>query len=217
VVLVDASDSVLAQFGQEIIGVVQVITRTGWIPGDHISVIAFGGMQATLLCKQDCGNSLSLQELAAKRGSGATPLYDALVLAAQVMKQQRDPWARPVFILFSDGLDNISRNSFTDAVQSIFETETQVYAIDLNVSPPIAEGRRVLNSLAELTGGRVFPARFGAAKALDAVLDDLHAGYIVTYRLPDLGPGFHRVQIYPTHHADLQFRCRRGYEVGALH
>jgi VWFA-related protein len=213
VVLVDSSDSVLSHFGQEITGVLDVISRSGWIPGDHVSVIAFGGMRASVLCKRDCGTSLSAQQLQAKSAGGATPLYDALVLGAQLMQAQRAIQARPVFILFSDGMDNISRNSGKEALQAIFESEAQVYVVDMNQSPE-GEGTRVLSVFADATGGKLFPGHGSAKQALDAVLDDLHSGYLVTYRLPDSGPGYHWIRIYPTHNRALQFRCRRGYQTG---
>ena len=40
--------------------------------------------------------------------NGATPLYDALFQAAEILKENRDPESRPAIVLFSDGMDTIS-------------------------------------------------------------------------------------------------------------
>jgi hypothetical protein len=65
--------------------------------------------------------------------------------------------------------------------------------------------------MAAATGGRYFTIGEGTAKVLSAVLEDLQAGYIVTYGLPDRTAGFHWVRILPTRNPNLQFRCRHGY------
>jgi hypothetical protein len=166
-----------------------------------------------VLCKRDCGTSLSVQQLQAKRGSGATPLYDAPTFGARLMREQRAIQARPVFILFSDGMDNISRSSMDEALLAILDSESQVYVVDMNESPA-SEGTQVLETFADATGGKLFPGRSSATKALNAVLDDLHSGYIVTYRLPGSAAGYHWIRIFPTHNPNLQFRCRRGYRTG---
>jgi hypothetical protein len=108
-------------------------------------------------------------------------------------------------------MDTISRTSGYEATQAILDSEAPLYVIDMNESG--SEGSAMLEQLSEATGGRYFPARGGITAALSAMLEDLHGGYLVTYRLPDHQPGFHRVRIFPTHSSHLQFRCRRGYEV----
>ena len=46
---------------------------------------------------------------------------------------------------------------------------------------------------------------------LNAVLDDLHASYVVTYDLPNHRPGFHSLRLLPTHNLNLTFHHRTGY------
>jgi VWFA-related protein len=208
--LVDCSESVLPQFRQEIIDVLRLISQTQSISQDHVSVVSFGGMEPKIICARDCYASPAVKQLAAATGNGQTPLFDAVRFAADFMAEHRDPAARPVLILFSDGDDTISRSSGSDAIVAVLASETQIYAIDLGNSAT-SSGTGILQNMAAATGGRYFAIHEGAVTALSAALEDLHAGYIVTYRLPSRETGFHQVRILPTHDLNLQFRCRRGY------
>ena len=210
VVLVDGSESVLPQYRREVANVMQLLGQAGSIRDDQVSVVWFSGARPELICAGDCRTSPWLDHLLTAGANGATPLYDALVYASRFTAERPGPQLRPVFILFSDGLDTISMNSGRSAVEAALASEAQIYAIDLN-SPRSSPGSAVLKNMAEVTGGRYFPVSEGAVKVLGAVLDDLHNGYLVSYKLPSRVEGFHAVQIFPTHNLDLQFRCRRGY------
>jgi hypothetical protein len=142
--------------------------------------------------------------------SGATPLFDALVYAASLLSHTRDPQTRPVIILFSDGEDTFSRNPGKNVIEAALAGEVQIYCVNLNPHNR-ANGSRVLQAIAEATGGQYFQMSEGSLPMLQAVLDDLHNGYLVTYKVPDRRAGFHAVQILPTHNLNLQFRSRRGY------
>jgi len=88
--------------------------------------------------------------------------------------------------------------------------DVQVYAIDFSKGP--SRGSAFLRDLALSTGGRYSNE---AATILQAVLDDSHASYRLTYRVPDPTPGFHAIQIYPTRNLNLNFRFLRGYQYPA--
>jgi hypothetical protein len=51
----------------------------------------------------------------------------------------------------------------------------------------------------------------GAVQAMQNIFADLHASYVVTYRLPSRTAGFHSLRILPKHNLNLRFHCRRGY------
>jgi VWFA-related protein len=210
VVLVDASKSVVSRYRQEIADVLQLMALNPAISDDHIAVIAFGGMQSAVLCSGDCRNSPAVERLVRTRADGATPLYDALLLAGNFLSEHRDPERRPVMILFSDGEDTISRTSSANAMAAALASEAPIYAVDLNSSGS-SDGASTLESMTETTGGRHLFIGRGAHEVLSAVLEDLHAGYLVTYKLPNRAPGFHAVRILPTHNMNLHFRCRSGY------
>jgi VWFA-related protein len=209
VLLVDESQSVLPQFRQAVADILQLISDSPTIAEDHLSILAFGGMQSKVVCSGNCRSAVA--ELGKVHADGATPLYDALAFAGNFMAEHRDPEARPVLILFSDGADTISRASSRDALDAVFASDAQLYAVDLNPDPGYADGSSALESMAVATGGQHLRARQGAVGILNAIIEDLRAGYLVTYRLPNQNLGFHPVRVLPTRNVNLKFRCRSGY------
>ncbi len=209
--LVDCSESVLPHFRQEITDVLRLVSQTPSIADDHVSIVSFGGIEPRIICAGDCRSSPAEEQLSAVAANGQTPLFDAVLFAANFLSKHRDPTARPVLILFSDGEDTISRSSASDAIAAVLASEAQIYAVDLGNAQSLSSGTVTLQDMAAATGGRYFTIREGAVKVLGAVLEELHAGYIVTYRLPSRAAGFHWVRILPTRNLNLQFRCRRGY------
>lgn len=208
--LVDSSESVQPRFRREIAEVLRLVSETNFIPGDHISIVAFGGGEPKLICSGDC-RSPAVGRLAATAAGGPTALYDAVRFGASSLAEHGDPASRRVVILFSDGEDTFSRSAADDAIEAALRAEAQIYAVDLGGPRASSHGTEVLERMAESTGGRYFDAREGAVPVLAAALEDLRAGYIVTYGLADRQPGFHSVRIFPTRNLNLQFRCRQGY------
>jgi VWFA-related protein len=215
-VLVDASDSVLPQFKQEIANVLQLIAQAHWLHDDHVSVLFFGGMQPRLVCAGDC-RSTAIERLFSSPHGGMTPLYDAVVFASNFISRRREPGVRPVLILFSDGNDTISKSCAADAFQSALASDAQIYAVDLTNPKVRTQGTDFLQRIADTTGGRYFDMHEGASQVLTAVIDDLHAAYMVTYGLPGREAGLHSVRILPTHNLNLRFRSRQGYFQGGIH
>lgn len=211
IVLIDASESVLPQFQREITDVVQLISQSRWTPEDNVSVLSFSGLEAHLICSEDCRSSFTADSVVALRGGSATPLFDALEVAADLLihRGQADVW--PVIILFSDGGDNISKSSFDDALVKILASGAQVYAIDVSDPGQRSSGVATLQAIAGYSGGRCVPIGEGAVSIFNDVIDDLHSARIVTYAAPKSRSDFHLVRILPTHNLNLQFRSRRGY------
>lgn len=215
-ILVDASESVTPRFRQESADILNLISGTAGIPDENLSMFSFHGSQPALLCAGNCRASRAAEQLPAGRAGGLTPLFDSVVFASEFLSHRGDAQAERVLIVFSDGVDTISRNSLRDAIDAGLRNEVQVDCIDLNQTdmsrrPFSSEGGAVLRSLAGATGGRYFPPPDGAARALNAVLEDFRASYSVSYRLPSHAVGFHTVRILPTHNLNLQFRSRSGY------
>ena len=211
IVLVDSSESVGSRRRDEIAQVLQLISQSQWIVEDKISIWSFGGLGPSVLCAGNCRSSLPAERFLAAPAGGLTPLFDAIVFAARLLSQRRDPRDRPVLILFSDGQDTISRNSFSQAIEAALGSDAQIYAVDLNDPQQFSEGTRTLQELADATGGRYLRGQDDAGKVLDAVLEDLHATYVATYKPPNHGEGLHSVRILPTHNLNLKFYCRRSY------
>src|SRR5579863_4135226 len=185
VVLIDGSDSVLPHFQREVTDVVQMIAEGPWTPADHMSVLSFSGTEAHLICSEDCRSSFSAEQVVRLRGGGATPLFDAVEIAAGLLahRRQQDSW--PVIILFSDGGDNISKSSFGDGLERILASGAQVYAIDAGSAGRWSKGTATLRRMAEDSGGRCLPIEENAIAIVNSVIDDLHSARVVTYPAPD--------------------------------
>jgi len=233
VVLLDLSESVAPRFRAAMNDLVLVVAREQSTPDDNISVVSFAGIKPALLCSSNCRSSESQERLASLKSGGATPLFDAVTFAAELISQHRSipgrVEARRAMILLSDGNDTISLHTASDALEAAKEAGTLIYSIDLGsmnhgsmdhgTSSGQAKGLSgsvFLRQLSEATGGRYFSSSSlfsqpGGAAVFNAMLDDLRASYVVTYDLPSHEVGFHSLRLLPTHKLNLTFHSRNGY------
>lgn len=212
--LVDASESVAPRFRETTDRVARLLANNH--AEDNLSLITFAGMQPAVVCAGDCGNPGARQRLLAIKAAGATPLFDALTYTARTISKRREPKVRPVVILFSDGDDTISMASAREALDAMLAAGAVLYAV--NSGSSVADSKSMfLQRMAEATGGRSFSMRQEEGDALEAVLGDLRASYVVTYQLPSHLVGFHSLRILPKHNLNLQFHCRRGYYYDEKH
>jgi len=205
VVLVDLSESVAPRVRVAMRDVLQLVAKEQSVPDDNIAVLSFGGafggtsggtfggLRPAILCSSGCRSSDSAAKLLALKGGGATPLFDALIFAADFISHHRRAGSRPVMILFSDGDDTISQHSPREALQAVLDEGAPIYSVDMGKDQ--TSGTLFLRQASDATGGRYFSARFsqheGVATVLNAVLEDLRASYVVTYDLPSRHTGFH--------------------------
>jgi len=208
IVLIDASESVRPRFPEVITNVEQLISQPPWNPEDSLSVMSFAGLEARLICADNCHSSFAPGQVVP---GSATPLLDAVETAATLLSQRRHPDAWPVIILFSDGDDTISKASFRDIQQTVLASGVQIYAVDIGSSRHSYTHNPTMEKLAADSGGRCLWLNQGASKIFGDVIDDLHSALVVTYALPQSNSVFHSIRILPTHNLNLQFRCRRGY------
>jgi len=213
VLLLDASGSVASQLAEEIAEARSFLENSAWEERDRVSILAFSGLRTQLLCVRNCRGAEAQEKLNALRADGLTPLYDALMKAAAILKEDRDPESRAAMILFSDGMDTISMSSMWDGVHAAEELQAPIYAVNSRPrkSAP-GRGDAMLDFLAANTGGLSFGPEQDSEKALCLVLNDLRSGYVLTYDPPEQRSGQHSVRLLPTGDARLQFRSRRGYD-----
>jgi len=215
-VLVDVSASVAAEFRQELAGVVQLVNQTTGVPDESFSVVSFQDAKPAVVCEGNCRSTNADARFPVAARGGVTPLYDSIVFASNLLARRGGVQTRKILILFSDGADTISQESLSDAAQSAVAQDVAIYSVDISPRPHSSPGTVVLRGLSAGTGGRYFPAEAGLVRLLQAVLEDFHATYTVTYKLPNHAAGFHPVRILPTHDLSLQFHCRRGYYYPAI-
>lgn len=191
--MIDSSESVQPQLQRVVTDVEQLISQSSRNPGDKISVVSFSGLDAHLVCIENCRTSFRADRIGPR--GGATPLLDAIDLATTLLIKHRQPDVWPVVLLFSDGDDTISKTSFHQVREKILASGIQIYSIDVSESKRSSNGTATLQMLAEDSGGRYIGLGDGPVKILNDVMDDLRSGLRVTYALPESSSEFHSIRI----------------------
>ena len=112
---------------------------------------------------------------------GWTALLDAIHLSVNHMKRARN--SRRVLVVLSDGGDNNSRYNEREIRELLRESNVSLYAIGILGKMVTAGAVKLLSSLAEDTGGRLFPVHNlrqlpEAAEELNAAVRDQ---YVLAY------------------------------------
>jgi VWFA-related protein len=150
------------------------------------------------------------------RPGGGTAFYDAVYFASRdkLLKEKTSGPVRKAMIILSDGDDNQSRVTLSEAIEMAQRAEVIVYTISTNMAPNSDRGDRVLKELAEQTGGRIFhPFKIeDVADAFRDIQEELRSQYVLAYRPPTLAADgtFHPIEIQ-TLNKKYKVRARRGY------
>jgi VWFA-related protein len=120
------------------------------------------------------------------RPGGGTALYDSLYSACkdQMLTLREEGVVRKAIVLVSDGDDDFSHATETDAIKECQRAETIVYAISTDVSPSRDKGDKVLRDIAEATGGQAFyPIKIeDVALGFISIEEELRSQYLLEYR-----------------------------------
>jgi Ca-activated chloride channel homolog len=213
--LVDMSGSVRGRFDfeqQAASGFLQHVLRRGF---DKAFVMGFNSHSQIM---QDFTDSATLLSVGINHlhSGGGTALYDAVYRAARekFLKDRPDHPVRKAIIVVSDGEDNQSEYSRSQAIEMAQRAEVIIYAISTDDSGLILRGDRVLEQLAEATGGRAFfPYKMkDITHAFAAIEDELRSQYAISYKPADFDADgrFRSIEITSLK-KDLQVRARKGY------
>jgi VWFA-related protein len=147
---------------------------------------------------------------------GGTALYDAVYRACKekFVKDRSDHPVRKAIIIVSDGEDNQSEVSKAQAIEMAQRAEVIIYAISTDDSGLVLRGDKVLEQLAEATGGRAFfPFKMkDITHSFSAIEDELRSQYVVSYKPADFdADGRYRSIEISSLKKDLQVRARKGY------
>ncbi len=159
------------------------------------------------------------------RAGGGSPLWDMIVLAYGEELIDR-PGERNALIVISDGIDNrISNQDSPSAlnaerlINAAREMDARIYPIFLLSGARFGRGwsekaRNRMGKLAEVTGGRVFPALSIAdvEPVLPRLAEELRSVYAVAYypQNQNFDGGWRRVKLNASR-KDLVIRARPGY------
>lgn len=177
------------------------------------------------------------------RAGGGTAIYDAIyeACAKELSHPPRPPGDQPdvvrrVMILISDGEDNLSTHTKTEAIEMAQRTSVVIYTISTSIQwvsltqnneasksgdrkYHLTDGDKILQDLAEETGGRsFFPYHVDDLdQSFQDIGDELRNQYSIAY-LPTnyvLDGRYHKIRIEIPDHKGYQVRARRGYFANA--
>ena len=145
---------------------------------------------------------------------GGTALWNGVYAAAN----QKMHWVRgrKALIVLSDGMDTGSNHRLRDAIESVQEAETVVYAIkyvDRSELFSRMTKNRDLERLTDETGGYTFPNPDDNLGTVFArIEDDLRNLYVIGFTPPESARDgrFHKLDVKMTR-KDLVVRARNGY------
>src|ERR1017187_3062261 len=214
--LVDASNSVRDRFKFEQEAAIEFLNAIIRPRYDKAFVVGFDATpEVTQDFTDDAGNlSAGVRML---RPGGGTALYDALYFACRdrLLKQEQTGPVRRAIILLSDGEDNLSHVTREEAIEMAQRAEAIVYTISTNVSGTKGPGDKVLERIADATGGRpFFPFQIrDVANAFAEIQDELRSQYAVAYKPADFKPDGHyrTIEIEANDRKTFRVRARRGY------
>jgi Ca-activated chloride channel family protein len=213
--LIDISGSVNSRFDFEQDAATSFLTNSVRAGFDKAFVVGFNTQSQMT---QDFTDNVQLLAAGVHKlhDSGGTALYDAIYRACKdkFLKDRPDHPARKAIVLVSDGEDNQSEYSRAQAIEMAQRAEVIIYAISTDDSGLILRGDKVLEQLAEATGGRAFfPFKVkDITRSFAAIEDELRSQYIVSYKPADFdADGRYRSIEISALKKDLQVRARKGY------
>lgn len=152
---------------------------------------------------------------------GVTGLHDAVSHLPDLTRHRQS--AKRAAILITDGADNASELTPTEARSKVRQAELPVYVLGLSTGSPEEldrEGQKlhryadVLNLLAHLTGGQYFwvSNRDEAVRAARIIASDLRHQYVLGFSTGDSGSyRFRQIEV-KSRKKKISLTFRRGYE-----
>jgi len=213
--LIDVSGSVNSRFDFEQSAATSFLQHTLRAGFDRAFIVGFNS-QTQLV--QDFTDNVGLLSVGVHKlqDGGGTALYDAIYRACKdkFLKDRPDHPARKAIVVVSDGEDNQSEFTRAQAIEMAQRAEVIIYAISTDDSGLILRGDKVLEQIAEATGGRAFfPFKMkDITHSFAAIEDELRSQYVVSYKPADFDADgrFRSIEISALK-KDLQVRARKGY------
>jgi VWFA-related protein len=214
--LIDASNSVRDRFKFEQESAIEFLNQIIHPQKDQAFVVGFDVTPEVTQDFTDNTESLAhgVHEL---RPGGGTALYDAIYFACRdkLLKTAKGLTVRRAIILLSDGDDNQSHVTREEAIEMAQRSEAIIYAISTNVSGTKGQGDKVLERIADATGGRAFfPFQIrDVANDFAEIQEELRSQYALSYRPADLKHDGHyrTIEIVANDRKNLRVRSRRGW------
>ena len=213
--LIDASNSVRDRFKFEQESAIEFLNAIIRPRYDKAMVVGF---DATPDVTQDFTDNTELlsKGVRALRAGGGTAMYDAIYFACRdkLLKQEQVGPVRRAIILLSDGDDNLSHVTREEAIEMAQRAEVIVYTISTNVTGSRGKGDKIMERVADATGGRAFfPFQIrDVSDAFSSIQDELRSQYAMAYKPVGLAfDGRYRTIEIVAHEKGFRVRARKGY------
>jgi Ca-activated chloride channel homolog len=213
--LVDVSGSVDSRFDFEQNAATSFLQHTVRAGFDKAYIVGFNNHSQIA---QDFTDNVQLLSVGVHKlhDGGGTALYDAVYHACKdkFLKDHSDHPVRKAIVIVSDGEDNQSEISKAQAIEMAQRSEVIIYAISTDDSGLVMRGDKVLEQLAEATGGRAFfPFKMkDITHSFAAIEDELRSQYVISYKPANFdADGRYRSIEISSLKKDLQVRARKGY------
>jgi len=121
------------------------------------------------------------ETLAASKPFGQTAIYDALLLAIDHMQGAHNQ--KKALLLVTDGLDNVSKASFEQVIETVKRSRVMVIVVGLLSASEGEKAETTLTKIAEASGGRAFfPDDVDQARTMmERTARDLRTQYTIGY------------------------------------
>lgn len=213
--LIDASNSVRDRFKFEQEAAIEFLNSIIRPRYDKAFVVGFDAVPDVTQDFTDNTEYLS-KGVRALRAGGGTAMYDALYYACRdkLLKEEQSGPVRRAIILLSDGDDNLSHVTREESIEMAQRAEVIVYTISTNISGMKGKGDKVLERVADATGGRAFfPFQIrDVSDAFTSIQDELRSQYAMAYKPADFAAdGRYRTIEIVAREKGLRVRTRKGY------
>ena len=214
--LIDASNSVRDRFKFEQESAIEFLNQTVRPRFDQAFVVGFDVTPEVTQDFTDDTEKLAhgVHEL---HPGGGTALYDAIYFACRdkLLKAPKSTNVRRAIILLSDGDDNQSHVTREEAIEMAQRAEAVIYTISTNVSGTKTQYDKILERIADATGGRAFfPFQIrDVVNDFAEIQEELRSQYAVSYKPADLkADGHYRpIEIVANDRKNFRVRARRGW------
>ena len=213
--VLDTSDSVKRVLPQEKAAAVAFLARVMRPQTDDAFVVAVGGDFSTWQAPTSDMPQLVSAVNNLKEPGWGTRVFDALYNACSNSESVLNEGSsvHRAIIALTDGDDTDSLHSLADVIAAAQRSEIQIYALTIHPAKVAERGDRVLQRLADSTGGRFYvvgkPQELGTA--FTQIEQDLRTQYYVSFPPQQSTPGFHSLRVEVRAGGKLEVRARQGY------
>ena len=215
-IVIDASTSIRSRFQFEQQSAIEFLLEILKAKSDRAFVMGF---DVTPSVTQDWTNDVDKLETGVNRlrPGGGTALFDAVYTACRDklldVSRGQEP-VRKAIVLLSDGDDNQSRVRPDEVIKECERAETIIYAISTNWTPSRGKGDKVLQDMAEATGGQVFfpPTVDEMSVSFKQIEEELRSQYSLIYTPADFkyDGSFRSIYLYCNDRRYI-VRAKKGY------